>query len=108
MIGSLVFLPVTAGIFFFYRNCCIIKANSVDPYQTCVSFTICLVSTLDLLCLSNSFIWVLGIIGLTDCEMYCLSALMVNASANNLSVISGRFINFWVEPVLSRTYKVYS
>ena len=65
-------------------------------------------STLDLHCLSNSFIWVLGIIGLTDCEMYCLSALMVNASANNLSVISGRFMNFWVEPVLSRTYKVYS
>ena len=40
--------------------------------------------------------------------MYCLSALMVDASVNNLAVISGRFIYFWVEPVLSRTYKVYS
>ena len=37
-----------------------------------------------------------------------LSALKVNASVNNLSVISGRFMNFWVEPVLSRSYKAYS
>ena len=35
-----------------------------------------------------------------------LSALMVYSSVNTLSVISGRFINFWVQPVLSRTYKV--
>ena len=41
-------------------------------------------------------------------EVYCLSALKVYASVNNLSIISGRFMNFWVEPVLSRTYKVSS
>ena len=41
-------------------------------------------------------------------EMYCLSALTLNASVNNLSVISGRFMSFWVEPILCRTYKVYS
>ena len=39
--------------------------------------------------------------------MYCLPALTVNASVNNLSVILGCFMNFWVEPVISRTYKVY-
>ena len=108
MIGSLVLLHVTAGIFIPLQKLLYHLSKQCRPYQTCVSFTICLVSTLDLHCLSNSFIWVLGIIGLTDCEMYCLSALMVNASANNLSVISGRFMNFWVEPVRSRTYKVYS
>ena len=37
--------------------------------------------------------------------MSFLSALMVYSSVNNLSVISGRFIKFWVKPVLSRTYK---
>ena len=37
-----------------------------------------------------------------------LSALMVYSSVKNLLVISGRFINFWVKPVLSRTYKVSS
>ena len=42
-------------------------------------------------------------------EMYFLSALKVYASSvNNLSVISERFMNFWVEPVLSRTYKGHS
>ena len=40
--------------------------------------------------------------------MSVLSALMVYSSVNNLSVISGRFINVWVNPVLSRTYKVSS
>ena len=40
--------------------------------------------------------------------MFFLSALMVCSLVNNLSVISGRFINFWVKPVLSRTYKVSS
>ena len=40
--------------------------------------------------------------------MSFLSALMVYSSVNNLSVISGRFINFGVKPVLSRTYKVSS
>ena len=55
-------------------------------------------STLDLHCLSKSFIWVLGIIGLTDCvqimsKCVFLSALKVYASVNNLSVISGRFMN---------------
>ena len=33
--------------------------------------------------------------------MFFLSALMVYSSVNNLSVLSGRFINFWVKPVLS-------
>ena len=41
-------------------------------------------------------------------EMYCLSALTLNPSVNNLSVILGRFMNFWREPILCRTYKVYS
>ena len=40
--------------------------------------------------------------------MSFLSALMVYSSVNNLSVISGRFINFRVKPVLCRTYKVSS
>ena len=56
----------------------------------------------------------LGIIGLlkllcsNNVEMSFLSALMVYSSVNNLSVISGRFINFLVNPVLSRTYKASS
>ena len=66
--------------------------------------------------LSNSFIWVLGFIGLTDCVQIIkcrnvfLSAQKVYASVNNLSVIHafGRFMNFWMEPVLSRIYKVSS
>ena len=33
--------------------------------------------------------------------MYFLSALTVYSSVNNLSVISGRFMNLWVKPVLS-------
>ena len=42
-------------------------------------------------------------------EMYLFSVLMkVYASVNNLSVISGPFMNLWLEPVLSRTYKVCS
>ena len=32
--------------------------------------------------------------------MSFLSALMVYSSVNNLSVISRRFVNFWVNPVL--------
>ena len=40
--------------------------------------------------------------------MSFLSALMVYASVNTLSVISGRFMKFWIEPVLSRTNKVSS
>ena len=40
--------------------------------------------------------------------MSFLSALMVNESVNTLSVISGRFTNFWVDPVLNRTNKVSS
>ena len=40
--------------------------------------------------------------------MSFLPSLMVYSSVNNLSVISGRFIDFWVKPVLSRTYKVFS
>ena len=40
--------------------------------------------------------------------MSFLSSLMVNSSVNNLSVISRRFIDFWVKPVVSRTYKVSS
>ena len=40
--------------------------------------------------------------------MSFLSALMVYSSVNNLTVISGRFINVCVKPVLSRTYKVSS
>ena len=39
--------------------------------------------------------------------MSFLSALMVYSSVNNLSVISGRFMNRWVKPVLSRTYSVF-
>ena len=73
------------------------------PLLDVISFTICLVSTLDLHCLSNSFIWVLGIIGLlkwlcsNNVEMSYLSALMVYSSVNNLSVISGRFTNVLVK-----------
>ena len=71
-------------------------------------------STLDLHCLSNSFILVLGFIGLTDCVQIMLRcvlffyALKFYASVNTLSVIhvSGRFMNFWMEPVLSSTYKM--
>ena len=41
-------------------------------------------------------------------KWFFLSALMVYSSVNNLSVISGRFMNFGVKPVLSITYKVSS
>ena len=40
--------------------------------------------------------------------MSFLSALMIYSSVNNLSVISGHLINFWVKLVLNRTYKVSS
>ena len=85
------------------------------PLSDLVSFTICLVSTLDLHCLSNYFIWVLGIIWANwlcsnNVEMSFLSALMVYASVITLSVIhvSERFLNCWVGPVLSRTNKMSS
>ena len=83
------------------------------PLSYIISFTICLVSTLDQHCLSNYFIWVLGNIWANwlcsnNIEMSFLSALMVNASVNTLSVISGRFLNCWVGQVLSRTNKMSS
>ena len=65
------------------------------PLLDIISSTICFVFTLDLHCLTNSFLWVLGIIGLlkwlcsNNVEMSYLSALMVYSSVNNLSVISG-------------------
>ena len=86
------------------RRPCISK--QCRPLLDLLTFTIYLMSTLDLHCLSNSFIWVLGFIGLTDCVQIISSALKVYASVNNLSVIhvSGRFMYFCMEPVLSRTY----
>ena len=41
-------------------------------------------------------------------EMSFLSALMAYASVNTLSVTLGRFMNFWVESVLSITNKMSS
>ena len=85
------------------------------PYQTLFhspsALCLCWICTVCQIPLYN--VWVLGIIWLlNDCsnnvEMSFLSALMVYSSVNNLSVISGRFINVWVKPVLSRIYKVSS
>ena len=108
-------LHVTAMIFILLQKLLYHISKQCRPLSDIFSFIICLVSTLDLHCLSNSFIWVLGFIWLTDCVQImtkCIffSALKVYASVNNLSVIhvSGRFMNFWMEPVLIRTYKVSS
>ena len=107
-------LHVTAMIFILLQKLLYHISKQCRPLSDIFSFIICLVSTLDLHCLSNSFIWVLDFIGLIDCVQImtkCIfSALKVYASVNNLSVIRvfGRFMNFWMEPVLSRTYKVSS
>ena len=112
IIGHLVLL--TAVIFIILQKLLYHLTKQCRPLSDIISLIICLVSTFDLHCLSNSFIWVLDIIGLLkwlcadNVEMAFLSALIVYSSVNNLSVISGRFMNFWVKPVLSRTYKVSS
>ena len=115
IIESLVLLHVTAMIFILLQKLLYHIRKQCIQLSDIFSFIICLVSTLVLHCLSNSFIWVLGFIGLTDCVqimikcIFC-SLLKVYASVNNLSDIHvlGRFMNFWMEPVLSRTYKVSS
>ena len=65
--------------------------------------------TLDLHCLSKSFIWVLearhywaNLLCSNNIELSLLSERMVYISVNNLSVLSGYFISFWAKPVLSR------
>ena len=62
IIGSLVLL--TAVIFIILQKLLYHLTKQCRPLSDIISFTICHVSTLDLHCLSNSFIWVLGIIGL--------------------------------------------
>ena len=42
-------------------------------------------STLDLYCLSNSFIWVLGFIGLTDCVQIMSKCICVFAEGLGIS-----------------------
>ena len=101
IIGSLVF--VNGSVFYHFTEIVVSflqkllyqLSKQCRPLSDIISFTICLVSTLDLHCLSNFFIWVLGIIGLLNkVEISFLSALMVYSSVNNLLVISGRFMNF--------------
>ena len=68
IIGSLVLLHVTAVIFILLQKLLYHISKQCRPLSDIFfSSTICLVSTLDLHCLSNSFIYVRGLIGLTDC-----------------------------------------
>ena len=62
ILGSLVLL--TAVIFIILHKLLYHLSKQCRPLSDIISFTICLVSTLELYCLSNSFIGVLGIIGL--------------------------------------------
>ena len=64
IIGCLVLLPVV--IIINLQKLLYPKSKQCRPLSYIISFSISLVSMLDLHCLSNSFTWVLGIIGLTD------------------------------------------
>ena len=74
IIGSLVFL--TPVIFIILLKSLYHLSKQCRPLSDIISFTICLVFTLDLHCSSNSFIWVLGIIGLTDCVQIMSKCLL--------------------------------
>ena len=67
IIESLVLLHVTAMIFILLQKLFYHIRKQCRQLSDIFSFIICLVSTLVLHCLSNSFIWVLGFIVPTDC-----------------------------------------
>ena len=113
IIGSLVLLHVTAGIFILFQKLLYHLSKQCRPLSD-ISFIHHLPCAyvgsalfVKFLYMGARHYWASWLCS-NNVEMYCLSALMVSTLVNNLSVISGRFMNFWVEPVLSRTYKVYS
>ena len=75
IIGSLLLLHVTALILILLQKLLYHKSKQCRQLSDIFSFITCLVSTLDLHCLSNSFIWVLGFIRLTDCVQIMMKCI---------------------------------
>ena len=65
IIGCLVLLTVVIFILFLQKSLYFLS-KQYRPLAYIISFSISIVSMLDLHCLSNSFSWVLGIIGLRN------------------------------------------
>ena len=75
IIVSLLLLHITALILILLQKLLYHKSKQCRQLSDIFSFITCLVSTLDLHCLSNSFIWVLGFIRLTDCVQIMMKCI---------------------------------